>query len=130
MQNPLRWEAAVPGKEKTDWEGGVYPLLMEFPATYPQNPPSVRFVGVGRTSLDRDSFCHPNVYPDGRVCLDIIGNNWEAGLTIQDVLKGIQELLDEPNNTDPASSLAYSLYKDSRRKYNEKVRAQAKRYAP
>ena len=120
----------MPGKEKTDWEGGVYPLLLEFPSTYPQNPPNVRFVGVGRTSLDRDSFCHPNVYPDGRVCLDIIGNNWEAGLTIQDVLKGIQELLHEPNNTDPASSLAYQLYKDSRKKYNEKVRAIAKRYAP
>ena len=31
----MNWEAGIPGREGTDWEGGVYKLLMEFPAEYP-----------------------------------------------------------------------------------------------
>ncbi len=33
--NLMRWEAGIPGPEGTDWAGGVYQLLMEFPDDYP-----------------------------------------------------------------------------------------------
>ena len=33
--NIMTWEAGIPGKTGTDWEGGVYKVLMEFPAEYP-----------------------------------------------------------------------------------------------
>ena len=29
--NTLFWEAGIPGKEGTDWEGGLYKITMEFP---------------------------------------------------------------------------------------------------
>ncbi len=29
--NTLMWEAGIPGKEGTDWEGGLYKITMEFP---------------------------------------------------------------------------------------------------
>lgn len=32
--NIMTWEAGIPGKTDTDWEGGVYKVLMEFPAEY------------------------------------------------------------------------------------------------
>ena len=31
----MNWEAGIPGKEGTDWEGGVYRVTMEFPEEYP-----------------------------------------------------------------------------------------------
>jgi Ubiquitin-conjugating enzyme len=31
----MTWEIGIPGKSDTDWEGGVYNVLMEFPDEYP-----------------------------------------------------------------------------------------------
>jgi ubiquitin-conjugating enzyme E2 I len=33
------WEAGVPGKANTDWEGGLYKVRMEFTDEYPSRPP-------------------------------------------------------------------------------------------
>lgn len=37
----MKWKCHIPGKEKTDWEGGFYPLTMEFTEDYPTKPPKV-----------------------------------------------------------------------------------------
>jgi len=31
----MHWETGIPGKENTDWAGGVYRVTMEFPEDYP-----------------------------------------------------------------------------------------------
>ena len=41
----MRWKCFIPGKEGTIWEGGFYPLTMEFSEDYPAKPPKV---GAGR----------------------------------------------------------------------------------
>jgi Ubiquitin-conjugating enzyme len=33
--NLLVWEAGIPGKAETDWAGGLFKLVMEFPDEYP-----------------------------------------------------------------------------------------------
>ena len=33
--NIMVWETGIPGKEGTDWAGGVYKVHMEFPDEYP-----------------------------------------------------------------------------------------------
>ena len=38
----MRWKCLIPGKEGTDWEGGLYPLSMEFSEDYPAKPPKVQ----------------------------------------------------------------------------------------
>lgn len=38
----MRWVCGIPGKPGTDWEGGVYPLTLEFSDDYPAKPPKVR----------------------------------------------------------------------------------------
>lgn len=40
--NLMKWKCFVPGKKGTDWEGGFYPLTMEFTDDYPAKPPKVR----------------------------------------------------------------------------------------
>ena len=37
----FRWTCHVPGKEGTLWEGGFYPVTMEFSQDYPAKPPKV-----------------------------------------------------------------------------------------
>lgn len=39
--NLMRWTCLIPGKEGTDWEGGLYPLSIIFTNDYPSKPPIV-----------------------------------------------------------------------------------------
>jgi hypothetical protein len=38
----MAWETGVPGKEGTDWEGGVFKVSMEFSEDYPSKPPKCK----------------------------------------------------------------------------------------
>ena len=37
----MKWKCHIPGKQKTDWEGGYFPLTIEFSEDYPSKPPKV-----------------------------------------------------------------------------------------
>jgi len=39
--NLMKWKCHIPGKTKTDWEGGYFPLTIEFSEDYPSKPPKV-----------------------------------------------------------------------------------------
>lgn len=101
-----RWECGIPGKAGTDWEGGVYKVIVEFTQVcfnrispicvilflpkpfrlcfvlqeYPTKPPKVKFA---------KPLFHPNVYPCGKLCLDIINDDstskWTAAITLKQV---------------------------------------------
>jgi len=51
------------GPEDTPYENGVFCAVITFPKDYPLNPPAMRFTS---------EVFHPNVYPDGRVCISIL----------------------------------------------------------
>jgi len=42
--NLMTWEVGIPGKEGTDWEGGLFKVRMEFTDEYPSKPPRCKFV--------------------------------------------------------------------------------------
>lgn len=119
--NLKSWVAGVPGKEGTIWEGGIYPVTIQFPDEYPSKPPKVQF--------DK-GFYHPNVYPSGTVCLSILNEEqaWRPTLTLTQILTGVQELLDNPNPKSPASE-SYRDFTNKTEEYKAKVKQQAKRYA-
>ncbi|GAA5855417.1 hypothetical protein JCM8547_007818 [Rhodosporidiobolus lusitaniae] len=122
-QDMKNWDVGIPGKEGTNWEGGVYPLTLIFPDDYPSKPPKCKFPAA---------FWHPNVYPSGTVCLSILNEEkaWKPAITIKQILLGIQELLDAPNAEDPAQLEAYQSFKKDRAAYDKKVKQQAKEYIP
>ncbi|KAM9996234.1 hypothetical protein ACTFIY_002425 [Dictyostelium cf. discoideum] len=117
------WNCGIPGKIKTNWEGGVYPLIMEFTEDYPSKPPKCRFP---------KDFFHPNVYPSGTVCLSILNEeaDWKPSVTIKTVLLGIQDLLDNPNPKSPAQQLPIHLFLTNKEEYDKKIKAQSKVYPP
>ncbi|XP_032833821.1 ubiquitin-conjugating enzyme E2 G2 isoform X1 [Petromyzon marinus] len=62
-ENFFEWEALIMGPEGTCFEGGVFPAVLTFPPDYPLSPPKMRFTC---------EMFHPNIYPDGRVCISIL----------------------------------------------------------
>lgn len=66
---------------------------------------------------------HPNVYGDGKICLDILQNQWSPIYDIVAILTSIQSLLSDPNPASPANSEASTLFEADRREYNRRVRA-------
>ena len=78
--NLFQWTAMIFGPEGTEWEGGVFKLKMEFTDQYPNKPPNVKFV---------TEIFHPNVYTDGKICLDILMNNWSPVYDVLNVLISI-----------------------------------------
>merc|ERR1712142_906773 len=117
--NLFNWTCAIPGKKGTPWEGGLYKLTMNFKDDYPSSPPKCKF--------DPPLF-HPNVYPSGTVCLSILDEekDWRPAITIKQILLGIQTLLIEPNEKDPAQAEAYTSFCQNKTEYEKRVRAQAK----
>jgi len=37
----MKWKCFIPGKPGTDWDGGFFPLTIEFTDDYPAKPPKV-----------------------------------------------------------------------------------------
>lgn len=110
--NVLVWEAIIFGPEETIWEGACFKLLLEFIEEYPNKPPTVKFI---------TPIFHPNVYSDGRICLDILTNQWSPIYDVHTVLASIQSLLSDPNPTSPANAEAARLYNENIEEYKKRV---------
>jgi ubiquitin-conjugating enzyme E2 I len=117
--NLMIWDVIIPGKSGTVWEGARFKLQFDFPDDYPSVPPKCKFVPV---------IFHPNIYPSGTVCLSILDSekDWRPSISIFQLLTGIQDLLDNPNNNDPAQSEPCLLLRHNPTEYHRKLVAQTK----
>jgi len=102
---------------------GLYDITMEFTEDYPHTPPKCKFPA---------GFFHPNVYPSGTVCLSILNAEeaWKPGITLKQILLGIQDLLDTPNPQSPAQQNAYIAYTSDRATYDKRVKEQVAQNRP
>ncbi|KAJ5080208.1 ubiquitin-conjugating enzyme family protein [Anaeramoeba ignava] len=116
--NIFLWEAIITGPEETPFEGGIFSLKLSFPQEYPSKPPRVKFV---------TQMFHPNIFPSGELCLDILQNQWSPVYTVDTILTSIQSLLTDPNPNSPANQEAAKLYVQNRKAYNKKVREYAEK---
>ena len=111
--NIFVWDASIIGPDESPWEGGIYGLRLQFPDSYPTKPPRVRFTC---------EMFHPNVYPDGTLCLDIIQDQWSPIYTTSTILTSIQSLLTDPNPNSPANPDAAKLFSTDMKTYKRRVR--------
>ena len=65
-------------------------------------PPRIRFL---------TRIYHPNIDRLGRICLDVLKNNWSPALQIRTILLSIQALLGEPNPEDPLNEAVAKQWK-------------------
>ena len=72
---------------------------------------------------------HPNVFSNGGVCLSILNADWRAGISMKEMLIGIQELLDNPNANHVTDRPEISrLCKADKAEYRKKIKAQTLRF--
>lgn len=129
--NLFEWKVYIEGPTDTDYVGGIFALSMKFPQDYPMNPPAVVFLS---------DFWHPNVYPDGRVCISILhppvvdemsgelpGERWLPTQTVATILLSIISLLSSPNTSSPANVDASVQWRSDREGYALRVRQLAEK---
>ena len=118
--NLFEWQASLMAPEDSPYTGGIFKLKLLFPSDYPFKPPKVTF---------KTKIYHPNIDPNGSICLDILKSKWSPALTISKVLLSLLSLLTDPNPEDPLVIEAANLYKENREEYNKKAQEWTKMYA-
>ena len=111
--NLMIWDCIIFGPEDTPWDGGCFKLTLTFSEEYPNKPPVAHM---------NTSVFHPNFYTDGRICLDILQNQWSPIIDVHAVLTSIQSLLTDPNPLSPANVEAAKLYRENIQEYYKRVK--------
>lgn len=106
--------------------GGYFKATMSFPRNYPYSPPDFRFTRP---------LWHPNVYPDGRLCISILhqpgddvmsgeaaGERWSPVQRVESVLISVLSLLDDAEVSSPANVDAGVQLRRDPNGYKERVR--------
>jgi ubiquitin-conjugating enzyme E2 A len=109
------WTATLFCADGTDWSKGVFQLEMTFPDNYPTSPPEVKFIG-------KIPF-HPNVYANGKICLDLLKDHWSSAYGVEAIITSIHALLVSPNPNSPANNTAAVLFTKNYKEYQRAVKS-------
>ncbi|KAK2810026.1 hypothetical protein Q5P01_000445 [Channa striata] len=109
------WKILMEGPPDTPYEKGVFELFCQFGPDYPEKPPTVRFV---------TRIYHCNINSVGRICHNIFDRNYNAHITMRDILDAVYGLLIAPEPQDPLDSILSEEFLTSHVTYEE----QAKRH--
>lgn len=124
--NVFEWDITIIGPSDTIFEGGFFKGVLTFPQDYPNNPPEFRFTS---------EMWHPNVYPDGRVCISILhspgddphgyeqaSERWLPIHTVETIMISIVSMLSSPNDESPANIDAAKDFREDYQSFKKKVR--------
>ena len=124
--NVFEWQVTIIGPPETLYDGGYFNAIMSFPQNYPNSPPTVRFTS---------EMWHPNVYPDGRVCISILhppgddpngyelaSERWTPVHTVESIVLSIISMLSSPNDESPANIEAAKDWREKQDEFKKKVR--------
>eukprot|EP00439_Symbiodinium_sp_Y106_P085553 s53_g28.t4 len=121
------WRVVFEGPSDSLYEGGIFTAILKFPGDFPNNPPEMRF---------ETEMWHPNIYPDGRVCISILhppgtdrfndqetaDERWRPILGVHSILISVISMLVDPNLNSPANIDAAVHMKNDFEGWKKKVR--------
>ncbi|XP_068427735.1 uncharacterized protein [Clinocottus analis] len=106
------WRILMQGPPDTPYKKGVFELYCQFGPDYPAKPPTVRFV---------THVYHCNVNSVGRICHNIFDRNYNAHITMKEILEAVYGLLIIPEPDDPLDSILAEEYLTSRETYEREA---------
>jgi len=123
--NIFIWEVMIVGPPDTLYEGGFFKASLKFPTEYPNSPPVMHFL---------TDIWHPNVYPDGKVCISILhppgddefgyekaSERWSPIHTVETILVSVISMLSDPNDESPANLDAAKQWREDKDGFKRKV---------
>ncbi|KAI9914116.1 hypothetical protein PsorP6_004922 [Peronosclerospora sorghi] len=138
--NIFNWEILLVGPPDTLYEGGFFKAVLEFPSDFPNMPPKMTF---------KSEMWHPNVYPNGVVCISILhppgedqlnqqetaDERWRPILGVESILVSVISMLSDPNDESPANidaALEWRNDKEGFKKHCRRIvrKSQEEIYAP
>lgn len=125
--NLYEWEILIMGPDGTLYEGGFFKARLVFPPEFPNLPPTMTFMS---------DMWHPNVYPDGKVCISILHppgvdefntqetaeERWRPILGVEQILVSVISMLSDPNDESPANLDAAVMWRNDKAAFKKKVR--------
>jgi len=122
-----KWRVFITAPEGTAFETGVFETVISFPTEYPMVPPELVFVS---------EMWHPNVYPDGKVCISILHppgkdefneqeraeERWMPAHSPLSIFNCFLTLFEEPNIMSPANLDASIMWRDRRVEFFNKAK--------
>ncbi len=90
------------------WKNHPHNFDISIPEEYPIKPPKV---------LCTTKVFHPNIDPEGHVCLNILREDWKPVLTLNAIFTGLHFLFLEPNPDDPLDKEAADVYEKDLSKF-------------
>jgi ubiquitin-protein ligase len=113
IENIYKWKGYLVGPPDSPYKDKKYNISIEFPSTYPLDPPKIRFT---------TSIFHPNISESGEICLNFLNkHDWSSAMSLSDVIIAIRFLMSEPNPDDPLNSIAANLYNNSLELYYKRA---------
>jgi len=131
-ENIFEWDICFEGPSSSLYEGGIFRASLKFPDNFPEHPPTMKF---------KTQMWHPNIYPDGTVCISILHppgedamnsqesatERWRPVLGIEQILISVLSMLNAPNIDSPANVDAGLQFRDDYEGYKKKVRQLARK---
>ncbi|OJD31607.1 ubiquitin conjugating enzyme [Diplodia corticola] len=126
-ENIFEWDVAlIVLNPDSIYYGGYFKAKMNFPKNYPFSPPDFKFMRP---------LWHPNVYPDGRLCISILhppgedemsgelaSERWSPAQRVESVLLSILSLLDDGEPSSPANVDAGVMLRKDPAQYKEMIK--------
>ncbi|KAG0309052.1 ubiquitin-conjugating enzyme E2 G1 [Dissophora globulifera] len=123
--NVLVWEITIMDLQDPLYEGGIFKAELIFDKNYPLVPPEMIF---------KTKMYHPNVFPDGKVCISILhspgedkygyeqaSERWLPVHTVESIVVSVISMLMSPNDESPANVDAAKEWRENYPSYKKKV---------
>merc|ERR1711871_944526 len=113
-------QAQISGPESTPYEGGMFTIKLVLGADFPQAAPRGYFL---------TKIFHPNIAPNGDICVNTLKRDWKPDTTLKKILMVIRCLLIEPGPDSALNEEAAVLMQEDFEAYSKRARLMTKVHA-
>merc|ERR1711998_155697 len=113
-------QASITGPESTPYEGGVFRVKLVLGPDFPQAAPRGYFL---------TKVFHPNIAPNGDICVNTLKRDWRPDTTLKKILMVIRCLMIEPGPDSALNEEAAVLMQEDFEAYSKRARLMTKVHA-